>query len=358
MEKRVISPNPLSGRDDPVALTKKEDQMFDDKIMLDAAGPVFATPLTYSGLSQRTLKTAISCTGVGLHSGTKVTMTLKPAAPNSGIVFKRTDISGQGALIPAHWASVSDTRMNTCVSNESGQVVRTIEHLMAALAGSRIDNAVVEISGPEVPVMDGSAAPFLFLIECAGTIEQAAPRLALKILKPVTLRDGDKMAALSPVSSGFSLRFEIDFDSAAIRRQECMVTMNGGSFKNEISRARTFGFEHEVSALRAAGLARGGSLDNAVVISGDKVLNEDGLRYEDEFVRHKVLDAVGDLYLAGAPIIGHFHGIRSGHGLNNRLLRDVFADASAWTMVPAQDIRSAAPFSSLSGEAAPVAASA
>lgn len=280
---------------------------------------------------QRTLKTSISCKGVGLHSGSTVTMVLRPGAPSSGIVFRRTDIAGAGALIPAHWANVNDTRMNTCIANEAGVSVRTIEHLMAAFAGMQIDNALVDINGPEVPVMDGSASPFVFLIECAGVVEQSAPRRAIRILKRVSIVDGDKLAALTPSPRGFSVRFEIDFADPAICRQECAMSLGNGAFKSEISRARTFGFETEVAALRAAGLARGGSLENAVVIGADhRILNEDGLRYEDEFVRHKVLDAVGDLYLAGAPIMGQFHGVRSGHALNNRLLRALFADETAW----------------------------
>jgi UDP-3-O-[3-hydroxymyristoyl] N-acetylglucosamine deacetylase len=294
-----------------------------------------AVPGESTVLRQRTLKTAIGCTGVGLHSGTRVTMVLHPAEPDTGIRFRRVDIAGQGAIVPANWASVSDTRMNTCLSNEDGVVVGTVEHLMSALAGMNIDNCLIEINGPEVPVMDGSAAPFLFLIECAGTVEQSAPRRAIRVTKRVVVKDGDRMAALTP-SPGFSLRFEIDFNSTAISRQEIFVNMTRGAFKSEISRARTFGFEQEVAMLRSAGLARGGSLDNAVVIdsTGSKVLNDDGLRYGDEFVRHKVLDAIGDLYLAGAPIIGHFHGVRSGHAMNNQLLRALFADSSAWTVVP------------------------
>jgi UDP-3-O-[3-hydroxymyristoyl] N-acetylglucosamine deacetylase len=190
--------------------------------------------------------------------------------------------------------------------------------------------------------MDGSAAPFLFLIECAGTVEQAAPRRAIEVLKRVTVRDGDKVASLAP-SSTFSVRFEIDFESAAIARQECFVSLNPGLFKREISRARTFGFEHEVMQLRAAGLAKGGSLDNAVVIADGRVINEDGLRYEDEFVRHKALDAIGDLYLAGGPLLADFHGIRSGHAMNNLLLRALFADPTAWALVPMTTLASPAP---------------
>ncbi|MDR3435798.1 MAG: UDP-3-O-acyl-N-acetylglucosamine deacetylase [Telmatospirillum sp.] len=300
--------------------------------------------LAPSVIRQRTLKSAISCTGVGLHSGCKMTMTLRPAAANTGILFRRIDIAGDGSVIPALWSNVSDTRLNTSVSGAKGASVHTIEHLMAALAGMGIDNAIIDINGPEVPVMDGSAAPFLFLIECAGIVEQQAPRQAIKILKRVVTKDGDKRAMLTPGRS-FSLRVEIDFPMDAIGRQECFLPMNSAAFKAEVSRARTFGFEQEVAAMHAAGLGKGGSLDNAVVIAsgGEKVLNEGGLRYVDEFVRHKTLDAVGDLALAGAPILGHFHGVRCGHALNNRLLRDLFSDRTAWTMVELGNQQTTAP---------------
>ncbi|CCG39635.1 UDP-3-O-acyl-N-acetylglucosamine deacetylase [Magnetospirillum molischianum] len=297
----------------------------------------FDTPAFTSsafGCPQRTLKTAIGCTGVGLHSGSRVTMTLRPAAPDTGICFRRVDIAGGGGIVTANWATVNDTRLNTCLRNNDGVAVGTVEHLMAALSGMQIDNCLIDINGPEVPVMDGSAAPFLFMIECAGTLEQSAPRRAIKVLKRVTVRNGDKVASLSPASS-FSVRVEIDFDSTAIARQEFFLGLSERSFKAEVARARTFGFEQEVAMLRANGLARGGSLDNAVVIdsTGTKVLNDDGLRYGNEFVRHKVLDAVGDLYLAGGPILGHFSGIRTGHAINNQLLRQLFADSSAYSWV-------------------------
>jgi UDP-3-O-[3-hydroxymyristoyl] N-acetylglucosamine deacetylase len=258
-------------------------------------------------------------------------MTLHPAEINTGIRFRRTDVAGLGAEIPALWSNVGDTRLNTTLTDGNGVVIGTVEHLMSAFAGAGIDNCLIEIGGAEVPVMDGSAAPFLFLIECAGTVEQNAPKRAIRVTKRVTVKDGDRMASLTP-SPGFSVRFEIDFNSEAISRQDLFINLGRGTFKSDISRARTFGFEHEVIQLRKAGLARGGSLDNAVVIdaTGAKILNDDGLRYGDEFVRHKILDAVGDLYLAGGPILGHFHGVRSGHALNNLLLRAVFADSSAW----------------------------
>jgi UDP-3-O-[3-hydroxymyristoyl] N-acetylglucosamine deacetylase len=276
---------------------------------------------------QKTLKAAIHCRGVALHSGGRVGMTLHPAAPDSGIVFRRGDRAG--AEIKACWRNAIEQPLCTRLDNGEGLSVATIEHLMAALNGLEIDNAVIELDGPEVPVMDGSAAPFVFLIECAGIAEQEAPRRAIKVLKPITIGETGKSAALTP-DDGFSMSFAIDFASDAINRQDITIAVDPESFKSDLSRARTFGFLHEVDQMRAAGLARGGSLDNAVVISGDQVLNREGLRYVDEFVRHKVLDALGDLYLAGAPIIGHFHGVRSGHALNRRLLEALFADPSAW----------------------------
>ena len=276
---------------------------------------------------QRTIKHPIPCCGVGLHSGAKVRMTLHPAPPGSGIAFVRSD--KQGARIAADWRNVVDSALCTSLHDGEGVVVSTIEHLMAALAGTEIDNLLVEIDGPEVPIMDGSAAPFVFLIECAGLVEQDAPRRAIRILKRVSVGESDKSASLAP-DSGLTLSFEIDFDSRAVLRQDLSLVCDSESFKSEISRARTFGFLHELDRMRAAGLARGGSLDNAVVVSGDTVLNEGGLRYADEFVRHKLLDALGDLYLAGAPIIGHFRGLRSGHRMNRRLLEALFADPAAW----------------------------
>ncbi len=294
-------------------------------------------------IKQKTFKSSISCTGVALHSGNKVSMTLMPGKPDSGIVFKRTDIPGGGASIPATWDNVVETTLCTTLGNKDGVTIATVEHLMAALGGSGIDNAVIEVNGPEVPVMDGSAAPFVFLVECAGTVEQDKPRRYIKVLKAISLEDGASIVSLTPAED-FSVDFDIDFESAAISRQSISIGMVGETFKNEVSRARTFGFLHEVEALRAAGLAKGGSLDNAVVVSGDKVINEDGLRYVDEFVRHKVLDAVGDLYLAGGGLLGHFHGVCSGHAANNKLLKALFADDEAWcyTQMPT-NVRKAKP---------------
>ena len=263
-------------------------------------------------------------------------MTLHPADADTGIVFRRTDIAGSGTEIPASYDSVCDSRLWTTIGADNGQdglkTIATVEHLMAALAGAGIDNAVIEVGGPEVPVMDGSAAPFLFLIDCAGVAELDAPRKAVRVLQQVSIVDGDKSATLSPADS-FSIDFNIEFDNAVVGSQEMSVELTDGVFKNEIARARTFGFLHEAEALWAAGLAKGASLDNAVVVSGDKVMNEDGLRFDDECVRHKILDAVGDLYLAGAPLMGRYTGTRSSHALNNQLLRALFSDPENYELV-------------------------
>jgi UDP-3-O-[3-hydroxymyristoyl] N-acetylglucosamine deacetylase len=276
--------------------------------------------------AQKTLKAPIHCRGVGLHSGARIELTLHPAAPDTGIRFRRSDKNG--AEIEAVWRNVTESSLCTTIAAK-GVSVATIEHLMAAFAGLEVDNAVVELDGPEVPAMDGSAAPFVFLIECAGLVEQNVPRRVIKILKPINVGAPGKSAALLP-SDRFSLNFAIDFASTAIARQELSFMPRPDNFRRDLGPARTFGFLHEVKAMRDAGLARGGSLDNAVVIAGDRVMNEEGLRYEDEFVRHKMLDALGDLYLAGGALIGQFRGVRSGHALNRQLLAALFSDASAW----------------------------
>ncbi len=286
---------------------------------------------------QQTLKNSIYCSGTGLHGGAKVSMSLHPAAPDTGIVFRRSDISGDDAVIPARHDLVSDTRLCTTLSNDAGVSVSTVEHLMAALAGCGLDNVIVEINGPEIPIMDGSAEPFVFLIDCAGVVAQAAPRRAIRVCKTVSVEDGDSIAHIEPWM-GSSINIELDFETAVIGHQSIFVDMLADSFRENLSRARTFGFLHEVEALQAAGLARGGSMENAVVISGDTVLNEGGLRFDDECARHKALDCVGDLYLAGAVIIGHFHGVRPGHAINNKLLRKLMADDSAWEMVEMDEI--------------------
>src|ERR1051326_7981136 len=282
---------------------------------------------------QRTLRTATACRGVGLHCGHNVAMTIRPAAPDSGIVFRRVDA---GAEISARWTSTIDSALSTILSNGEGIRIGTVEHLMAALAGTAVDNAVIEIDGAEVPIMDGSAAPFVQLIERAGTVAQDASRRAIKVLKPVSVSEEGASAALMP-AHGFSMSFEIDFDSPLISRQEMTLAPDPESFKAELAAARTFGRLEDVPRLQAAGYARGGSLENAVVLSGNRVLNDGGLRYADEFVRHKLLDALGDLYLAGGPIIGHFRGVRSGHGLTRRLLAALFADRDAWCATTVAD---------------------
>lgn len=280
-------------------------------------------------MRQSTLRSSISCVGVGLHSGEKVTIRLIPAPADTGIVFIRTDQPAAKASIPATWNRVTDTRLCTKISNSYGVSVGTIEHLMAAFRGCEVDNAFVEIDGAEVPIMDGSAAQFVFLIECAGITKLDVPRRFIRILKDVEVRDGEKFAAFHPAeNSVFSC--DIDFHNKAIPKQTAVAYLSSDHFKTAISRARTFGFLHEVEYLRSIGLARGGSLDNAVVIDGDKIVNEDGLRYGDEFVRHKMLDSIGDVFLAGSFIKGHFHGHLSGHELNNKLLRTLFADPHAW----------------------------
>ncbi len=280
-------------------------------------------------IRQKTLKNAIHCSGVSLHHGTRVAMTLHPAPADGGIRFRRSDIADGNPIIPAVWRNVCETPLCTTLANEDGVTVTTVEHLMAALAGCGIDNLEIELRGPEVPVMDGSAWPFVFLVECAGTVEQDAPRRGIRVLKPVAVGEDDRTASLAP-GAGLSVSFEIDYPGTAIARQSWSAQLANGAFKSEISRARTFGFLDEIDALRAAGLARGASLDNAIVVKGQTVLNEGGLRYPDEFVRHKVLDSIGDLYLAGGPLIGHFRGCRSGHRMNHQLLRALFGDPTAW----------------------------
>lgn len=277
---------------------------------------------------EKTLRTSIGCVGIGLHSGAKVGLTLHPGEPGSGIRFTRQDLPGS-LPIRAHWQSVVATTLCTTLADASGPRVATVEHLMAALAACEIDNARIEVTGPELPVMDGSALPFVFLIECAGIVEQDRPRRTIEILKRVAIGDDTRGAALEP-DDGFVLDLGIDFEHPAIRSQRLSFTFEPDRFKHEIAAARTFGFAEAVEQMRAAGLARGGSLKNAVVIGPHGVLNEEGLRFADEFVRHKLLDAVGDLYLAGAPLIGRFTGRRAGHALHVELLRALFADPSAW----------------------------
>ena len=277
---------------------------------------------------QRTLKNSINCSGVALHSGAKVSMALNPAEADTGIVFRRTDAAG-GTEILASWRNAVETPLCTTLVDGKGNQIATIEHLMAALAGCGIDNAVIELNGPEVPIMDGSAAPFVFLIECAGIAEQNSPRRALRVLREVSVSEPHRTASLAP-GSGPTVGFEIDFPGTLIGHQEWFTEVTESAFKTDVARARTFGLAQDIEKMRAMGLARGGSLDNAIVVNGHEVVNEDGLRFPNEFVRHKVLDSIGDLYMAGGPIIGHFQGDRAGHALTLRLLQTLFAEDGAW----------------------------
>ena len=282
----------------------------------------------------------VDCSGIGVHSGEKVTLHIKPAPIDSGITFVRTDITKGSREIPARWDHVIRTELCTVIGNKAGVEVGTIEHLMAALHAYGVTNAVIEIDGPEVPIMDGSSDAFVFLLEMAGVVLQNASRKMIEILSPIKIEYQGKSACLSPaLESTFSC--DIDFGQAPINRQSYDFTLSLDNFKSELSRARTFCTHEEYEKMRAIGLARGGSLDNAVYIQDQRVMNADGLRYWDEFVRHKTLDAVGDMSLAGAPIRGHYHSSRPGHALNNRLLRALFADTSAWRYVTDSDQPSA-----------------
>jgi UDP-3-O-[3-hydroxymyristoyl] N-acetylglucosamine deacetylase len=285
---------------------------------------------------QRTLRSPIGCVGIGLHTGAKVSLTLHPAAPDSGVCFVRDDQPGAPAL-RARYDAVCDTTMCTTLGRPGGSMIATVEHLMAALAACEIDNIMVEVGGPELPIMDGSAQPFVFLIECAGVMDQHRPRRWIEVLKPVSVGSHDKLACLEP-SDGLEIDCEICFDHPLIDSQAFRFRFGPDSFKTEIARARTFGFAERIEELWSRGLALGGSLKNAVVVSQDRVLNQEGLRFADEFVRHKVLDTIGDLYLAGAPLIGRFVGRCAGHTLHNRLLRALFADPAAWRLIETADL--------------------
>jgi UDP-3-O-[3-hydroxymyristoyl] N-acetylglucosamine deacetylase len=286
-------------------------------------------------LKQRTLKAIVRTTGVGLHSGAKVRLALRPAPPNTGIVFCRSDLSPVVEL-KADPYMVGDTRMASCLEKD-GVKLGTVEHLMSALAGLGIDNLYADVDAPELPIMDGSAAPFVFLLQSAGIEEQNAAKKFLRIKKPIEVRDGDKWARLEPYD-GFRLSFSILFNHPAVDQSGTRFQMDfaDDSYRRDVSRARTFGFTQDVEALQAQGLALGGSLDTAIVMDEYRVLNAEGLRIPDEFVRHKVLDAIGDLYLVGHPLLGAFSAHKSGHALNNRLLRELLADAAAWELVSFQ----------------------
>lgn len=289
-------------------------------------------------MKQRTLKESVRATGIGLHSGAKVYMTLRPAPPNSGITFRRIDLDAP-VDIPAYALNVTDTTLGTTLQHHDAKV-GTVEHLLSALAGLGVDNAFVDLTAPEVPIMDGSAAPFVFLLQSAGIEEQSSPKRFIRIRKPVEVGDGDRWARLTP-HHGFKVNFEIDFDHPVLRkhRQSASLDFSTTSFLKEISRARTFGFLTDIETLRERDLTLGGSVDNAVVMDEYRVLNEDGLRFRDEFVRHKILDAVGDLYLLGCCLIGEFTGYKSGHRLNNSLLRALLERADHFEEVAFDDPR-------------------
>jgi len=287
-------------------------------------------------IKQRTLKNVIRATGVGLHTGEKIYLTLRQAAPDSGIVFRRVDLDSP-VDIPAKAENVGDTRLSTTLVKD-GVRISTVEHLLSAFAGLGIDNAYVDVSAAEVPIMDGSAGPFVFLIQSAGVEEQNVAKRFIRIKRPVEVQEGDKTARFEPFN-GFKVSFGIDFDHPAMSTESrrSVIDFSSTSFVKEVSRARTFGFLRDIETLRDNGLALGGSMDNAIVVDDFRVLNEDGLRYEDEFVKHKILDAIGDLYLLGHSLIGAFSGYKSGHELNNRLLKALIAQPDAWEEVTFDD---------------------
>jgi UDP-3-O-[3-hydroxymyristoyl] N-acetylglucosamine deacetylase len=291
-------------------------------------------------LKQRTLKNVIRTTGVGLHSGEKVYLTLRPAAVETGIVFRRVDLDPV-VEIPASAELVTETMLCTGLSRDGGKVL-TIEHLMSAFAGLGIDNAFVDLSAPEVPIMDGSAGPFVFLLQSAGIVEQTAPKRFIRIKRALEVRDGDKIARFEPYD-GFRLGFTIQFNHPMIpaKQSRVEVEFSTAAYIKEVSRARTFGFMRDLEFMRERNLGLGGSMDNAIVLDEFRVLNDDGLRYGDEFVRHKILDAVGDLYLAGHAILGAFEGYKSGHALNNKLVRALLAERSAWEEVTFPEVEAA-----------------
>jgi UDP-3-O-[3-hydroxymyristoyl] N-acetylglucosamine deacetylase len=281
---------------------------------------------------QKTTVAPAIIAGVGVHTGDRVRLAVRPAPEGAGIVFVRTDISGRDNRIPVSGEAVVDARLNTMIENAAGVRLSTIEHLMAAFAALGISNVVVEVDGPELPILDGSALQFVQLLDRAGIRRQSAPLRVIEILEPIRVQQGDKSAALLPCDR-YEMRFEIDFPTAVIGHQVVDFVVDEATFRSDIMAARTFGFAHEVEALRQAGLARGGSLENAVVIDGDQILNPGGLRMEREFVKHKALDAIGDLYVLGAPLLGRYEGVKAGHAINNLLVRELLANPQAWREV-------------------------
>ncbi len=302
---------------------------------------------------QTTLREQVTVSGIGVHSGLPVNLTLNPADADTGIVFSRTDSDGREREVRADYRSVTATELATVLGDESGVLCSTAEHILAALRGLGVDNALVEIDGPEVPIMDGSAAPFVAAIDQAGIKTLAKPRRYIKVLKPVSVAKGESFGELRPAESGFRLDIEIKFDTALIGRQSIALDLSAESFRRELSRARTFGFMKDVSALWSAGKALGASFENTVVLSDSRILNSEGLRYPDEFVRHKALDAVGDLALAGAPIIGAYRSVRGGHRLNHAVLVALMSDPSAYAVVEAGEPRRVRGHAEAAGMVAP-----
>ncbi|MDC0194636.1 UDP-3-O-acyl-N-acetylglucosamine deacetylase [Alphaproteobacteria bacterium] len=280
---------------------------------------------------QQTLQSEIVIKGIGLHTGKDVKIIIQPANKNNGIKFIRTDIK-KNNIIEALWSNVTSTNLSTTISNQKGVSVSTIEHLMSALSGMHIDNVNILIDNKEVPIMDGSSLPFVKNFEATGILHQEVDRKVILVKKEIQVFKNDSFAKIIP-NKQFAIDFAIDFESHLIKKQACQLQLVNGNYKSDISSARTFGFEKDVDLLRANGLVLGGSLDNAVVVGENKILNEDGLRFDDEFVRHKILDSIGDLYLAGNPIYGYFYGNKSGHFLNNQLLRKLFSDKSNYEII-------------------------
>ena len=298
--------------------------------MLNAVGCV-------ESVKQRTLKESVTYVGRGLHTGRRVTMRLRAGAENGGIYFVRNDHPARKVIIPARWYNTIDTKYCTVLGSQHGISVGTVEHIMAALRGCGIDNAVIELDGPEVPIIDGSAEPFVGLLEHVGSVAQTKPRYVIHVRRPIVVRSGEKFAVLMPARVP-RITVEIDFPQRAIGRQKFSFPLAGNAFKNAVAPARTFGFADELQQLRRQGLALGGSLKNAVLVDGDRVVNREGLRFDDEFARHKALDCLGDLALAGAPIHGHFFGYKSGHSLNHALVRQLFIERAAWTYRTADEL--------------------
>ena len=286
----------------------------------------------FEPVNQKTIQQPVSYVGVGLHTGRMVSMIVRPAEANTGIIFQRKDLPAGENMISARWYNVVNTEMSTAIGNEYGHSIDTVEHLMAALRGCGVDNAMVEVDGPEVPIMDGSSEPFVAMIERVGTRDQGVPRNAIWIQRPIEVRDGDKYAILMPGNTP-RITVEIDFDNSVVGSQTLSVEMVDEAFRRHVARARTFGFMDQIAVLKKRGLIKGGSLQNAILVDGDRIVNESGLRYRDEFVRHKVLDCLGDMSLAGVPILGHYYAYKPGHELNSLLMQKLFDERGSWSYI-------------------------